>query len=404
MKIAFFCDAYTPTRNGVAVSAASTAEELRQRGHEVVIFAPHYRGYEDKEENVVRFPAMQWFRAKDFALAWPILSSPFVLPLLYKQEKFFAAQNFDVVHTHSPFTVGTIGARWAQKYGVPSIFTFHTLYHRYVHYAPLPLWYSLPYTIKRVRRHAKLCQHVIAPSRAIARRLGYFCPGSPVSVVPTGVRVEKFAHGRGDVIRVCRGLEPDDLVLLYVGRLAPEKNLEFLLKAVAPLLGCRVSTRRVRLMLTGGGPATLELKNLVRQLSIQDDVLFTGFIDPPTMPDYFAAGDIFVFASRTETQGVSLSEALAAGLPCVVVGALGAAEAVTHKENGFVVPPDEAAFRYAVLKLIDDQKLRLRMAEAARSSAPRLALETNVDDLERIYKGVCDHRFSPLNYEKAIAR
>ena len=100
MKIAFFCDAYTPTRNGVAVSAASTAEELRRRGHEVIIFAPRYRGYEDTGEVVVRFPAMQWIRAKDFALALPILSSPLVLPALHKQEQFFASQHFDIVHTH----------------------------------------------------------------------------------------------------------------------------------------------------------------------------------------------------------------------------------------------------------------------------------------------------------------
>ena len=195
MKIAFFCDAYKPTRNGVAVSASTTAEELRRRGHEVIIFAPRYRGHEDGEshEIIVRFPAMQWFRAKDFALALPILSSPFVLPVLREQEQFFAAQKFDLVHTHSPFTIGTIGARWARKYGVPAVFTFHTLYHRYLHYAPLPLWYSRPYTVKRVRRHCGFCRHVIAPSQAIARRMNYFCPGMKVSVVPTGVRVENFS-------------------------------------------------------------------------------------------------------------------------------------------------------------------------------------------------------------------
>ena len=174
MKIAFFCDAYTPTRNGVAVSAASTAEELRRRGHEVTIFAPRYRGYVDRDETVVRFPAMQWFRAKDFALALPILSSPLVLPVLRRQERYFAAQNFDVVHTHSPFTMGTIGARWGRKYGVPVVFTFHTLYHHYLHYAPLPYWYSRPYTVKRVRRHCGYCRHVIAPSRAIERFARFF--------------------------------------------------------------------------------------------------------------------------------------------------------------------------------------------------------------------------------------
>lgn len=389
MKIAFFCDAYKPTRNGVAVSASTTAEELRRRGHEVIIFAPRYRGHEDGEahEIIVRFPAMQWFRAKDFALALPILSSPFILPVLRQQEQFFAAQKFDLVHTHSPFTIGTIGARWARKYGVPAVFTFHTLYHRYLHYAPLPLWYSRPYTVKRVRRHCGFCRHVIAPSQAIARRMNYFCPGMPVSVVPTGVRVENFANGNGAMVRTRFNIAPDDIVLLYVGRIVREKSLDFLTRAVAPLLGQK-NGKRVRLMLIGGGPALRELQTLAAQLGVNGDVICTGFVDAPQIPDYFAAGDIFVFASRSETQGVSISEALVSGLPCVVVGALGAAEAVSPDENGFIVPPDEEKFREVVQKLIENRDLRCQMADAARKSAPKLALQNNIDQLEKIYESL----------------
>ena len=387
MKIAFFCDAYKPTRNGVAVSASTTAEGLRQRGHEVIIFAPHYRSYKDENETIIRFPAMQWFRAKDFALALPILSSSLVLPLLHRQEEFFREQNFDVVHTHSPFTIGTIGARWGRKYHVPVIFTFHTLYHRYLHYAPLPLWYSRPYTIKRVWRHCTYCRHIIAPSHAIARRLGFFCPSLPISVVPTGVRQDKFVQGNGAKVRAHYQIAPDEIVLLYVGRIVREKNLDFLLRAVAPLLGQK-NQKRVRLMLVGGGPMLAELQKTAAQLGVAGQVICTDFIDAPQIPDYFAAGDIFVFASRTETQGVSISEALVSGLPCVVVGALGAAEAVTPHENGFVVPPDENAFRSAVERLIDDPNLRCQMANNARRAAPDLALQKNVDRLEEIYKSV----------------
>ncbi len=387
MKIAFFCDAYTPTRNGVAVSAASTAEELRRRGHEVVIFAPNYRGYEDSSETILRFPAMQWFRAKDFALALPILSSPLILPVLSRQEQFFAAQNFDVVHTHSPFTMGTIGARWGRKHGVPVVFTFHTLYHRYLHYAPLPYWYSRPYTIKRVRRHCRFCRHIIAPSHAIARFLRFFQAKAPVSVVPTGVSVQRFANADGAAVRARYDIAPDDLVLLYAGRIVAEKNLDFLLRALAPLLG-RANGQRVRLLLVGGGPALRAVQKLAAQLGVSNDVIFTDFVNPNAMPSHFAAGDIFTFASRTETQGVSIAEALAAGLPCVVVGALGAAEAITPDVNGFVVPPREDAFRAAVQKLIQNANLRAQMAAQARENAPDLALEKNVDKLVTIYAGL----------------
>ena len=386
MKIAFFCDAYTPTRNGVAVSAASTAEELRRRGHEVVIFAPRYRGYEDCDETILRFPATQWFRAKDFALALPILSSPLILPVLRQQELYFAAQNFDVIHTHSPFTMGTIGARWGRKYGVPVVFTFHTLYHRYLHYAPLPYWYSRPYTVKRVRRHCRLCKHIIAPSRAIERFVRFFT-NAPISVVPTGVRVERFTHADGAAVRLRYNIAPDDLVLLYVGRIVAEKNLDFLLRAVAPLLGCH-DNRRVRLLLVGGGPALRATKEFAAQLGVAADVICTDFVNPIDVPSHFAAGDIFTFASRTETQGVSIAEALATGLPCVVVGAQGAAEAIMPDVNGFVVPPREDAFRAAVQRLLFEPHLRERMTKQARENAPALALEKNVDKLVEIYGGL----------------
>jgi len=376
----------------VAVSAASTAEELRRRGHEVVIFAPRYRGYDDQGETVIRFPAVQWYRSKDFALALPILSSPLVLPALHQQEQFFIEQRFDVVHTHSPFTIGTIGARWGRRHHVPVVFTFHTLYHRYLHYVPLPRWYSRPYTVKRVRRHIRLCSHIIAPSRAIERFLRFFRPKAPISVVPTGVRVERFTHGDGAAVRERHAIAPDDLVLLYVGRIVHEKNLAFLVRSLAPLLGQRTCRQRVRLLMVGGGPALRPLQKLAAQQGVRDDVICTDFVSPADIADYFAASDVFTFASRTETQGVSISEALAAGLPCVVVGTLGAAEAVTLDVNGFVVPPREDAFRDAVLRLLQNADLRDNMAAQARALAPALALEQNVDKLVEIYQGLVAER------------
>src|SRR4028118_687977 len=129
LNIAFFCDAYKPTRNGVAVSVETTARELRARGHRVMIFAPRYKGYEDHDDNVIRFPAGHWFRARDFPVAWPFLPrASFLAEARFRHEKF------DIVHSHSPFTIGTLGARWAHHFDIPLVFTFHTLYHRYLHY------------------------------------------------------------------------------------------------------------------------------------------------------------------------------------------------------------------------------------------------------------------------------
>ncbi|HVF11010.1 MAG TPA: glycosyltransferase family 4 protein [Abditibacteriaceae bacterium] len=390
MNIAFFCDAYKPTRNGVAVSVATTAEELRRRGHRVTIFAPRYKGYRDADRDVIRFPAGHWFRAKDFPVAWPLL-----VRLSPRSRIIFWKRRFDVVHSHSPFTIGGLGAQWAQPMGIPIVFTFHTLYHRYLHYAPLPPGVARSYTLWRVLRYCQSCDHIIAPSTPIARIVRRLCPQTPCTVVRTGIHVNRFAGGDGGVVRARYKISPDDIVLLYVGRLAWEKNLDFLMRSVAPLLrdstgqGSTASTGgqlpQVRLLLVGGGPALDDLQDLARQLGTAPYVTFTGFIDPAAIAEYYAAGDIFTFASRTETQGVSIAEALAAALPCVVVGAMGAAEAVTDGMDGFVVPPDAARFRQAVWRLIEDAGLRAAMAANARIKAPSLSLEHSVDKLLELY-------------------
>lgn len=395
MNIAFFCDAYKPTSSGVAVSVETTARELRARGHHVTIFAPRYKGYEETDERVVRFPAGHWFRAKDFPVAWPLLPrASFFAEARFRREKF------DIVHSHSPFTIGTVGARWARRCGIPLIFTFHTLYHRYLHYVPAPSAWTRSYIVWWVRHYCHLCDHIIAPSRPVAQIVARLQPDVPRTVLATGIDVARFAAGRRDTVRKRYGIGPDDIVLLYVGRIVKEKNLAFLLKSLAPLLcgdaACGDAPRgdashgvpRVRLMLVGGGPDFEALQNLAAQLGVARNTIFTGFVEPADMPDYYAASDVFVFASRTETQGVSIAEALAAGLPCVVVGAMGAAEAVSDKCDGFIVPPREQHFRHAVEQLVNEPALRRRMAQAACRKAPQLSQRRSVDALLHLYSQV----------------
>lgn len=386
MNIAFFCDAYKPTSSGVAVSAETTAEELRARGHRVTIFAPRYKGYEETDERVVRFPAGHWFRAKDFPVAWPLLPRASLFA-----EARFRREKFDIVHSHSPFTIGTVGARWARHHRIPLIFTFHTLYHRYLHYVPAPSAWTRSYIVWWVRHYCYLCDHIIAPSRPVAQIVARLQPGVPRTVLTTGIDVARFASGRREPVREQYGIGPDDIVLLYVGRIVKEKNLAFLLKTLAPLLRYDTPPKgepRVRLMLVGGGHDFEATKALATQLGIAPKTIFTGFVEPAKMPDYYAASDIFTFASRTETQGVSIAEALAAGLPCVVVGAMGAAEAVTDKCDGFIVPPREQPFREAVELLMSDPALRQRMAHAARHNSPRFSQQHSVDALLNLYAQV----------------
>ncbi len=381
MKIAFFCDAYVPTKNGVATSALTTAQELRSRGHRVVIFAPRFTDYEDSDPDVVRFVAGHWFKARDYPVAFPVLSR--MAPrsaLLFRQLKF------DVVHTHSPFVLGGIGAHWARYNFVPLVWTFHTLYHHYAHYSIASPRTSRAYIMWRVGTMLRKSDRVIAPSHAVERVIKKLYPEAPTQVLPTGVNLQKFAGGDGASVRREFGFAPDETVMLYVGRMAPEKNLGFLLRALAPLL----KTRAARLLMVGGGPSVENCRELARKMGVEHRVTFTGFIDPQSIANYYAAGDVFAFASRTETQGLSIAEALCAGKPCVVVNAMGAAEALESDGDGFLVPASEIRFREACARLIDDPELRLRMGARARERAPLFAHKNRVDELLSLYETVID--------------
>lgn len=377
MKIAFFCDAYLPTRNGVATSAHTTAQELRARGHRVVIFAPRYTDYIDADPDVVRFAAGHWFKNRDFPVAWPFASR--IAP---RTAMRFRREKFDIVHVHSPFVLGGMGAHWAKFHFIPLVWTFHTLYHHYAHYSITPPHASRAYILWRVRQMLEKCDRVIAPSMAVERVISKLCPEAQTRVLPTGVDVERFASGQRQPTRAQLGLSDDEIALLYVGRLAPEKNLGFLLRSLAPVL----KNRAAKLVMVGGGPDLESCRKLAHTLGVGERVIFPGFIEPTSVPDYYAACDVFTFASRTETQGLSIAEALCAGLPCVVVNAMGAAEALENEGDGFLVPPQQTRFREAVERLICEPELRAQMSARARERAPQFAMENRVAQLISLYR------------------
>jgi glycosyltransferase involved in cell wall biosynthesis len=381
MKIAFFCDAYLPTKNGVATSARTTAEELRRLGHRVVIFAPRYTDYEDTDPDVVRFAAGHWFKARDYPVAWPFLSR--IAP---RTAHRFRKERFDIVHVHSPFILGGLGAYWATFHFIPLAWTFHTLYHHYGHYSITPPRASRLYILMRVRQMLRRCDRVIAPSHAIDRIIQKVHPGTNTRVLPTGVDIPRFAKGDGLRARQELGIGPDERVLVYCGRVVQEKNIGFLLRAVAPILKSPPGGRSTRLVLVGGGPNTEVYKELAEKLGIASRVHLTGFAEGQRLTDFYHAGDIFTFASRTETQGLAIAEAMCAGLPPVVVNAMGAPETVRHGENGLIVPASEVRFREAVAQLLTDEPLRQRLAARALASAPGFSRECRVRELLDLYE------------------
>jgi glycosyltransferase involved in cell wall biosynthesis len=357
VRIAFFTEGYDPFINGVVHTIQTWRTELKARGHEVTVFAPRYPGYRDTDPGVVRLPSVKWSR-----IHYPV-RAPFA------RGGAIAAREFDLVHSHHPFTMARLAVRVARSRGLPLVYTFHTLLSEYAHYVPLSrsvgrLWLRHAYL-----RHCAEADRITTPTGTVRDVLRGEGVATPMHVVSAGVPAVTAAPGARERVRCELGVPTDVPLLLYTGRLVREKGLDFLLRSLAPL--CRSSD--ARLCLAGGGHCEIPLRRIADQLGIGERVLFPGWIPHARIADLYAAADLFVFPSTTDTMGVVLVEAMMQGLPCVAVDRYGPGEIVSDGETGLLVPSDERAFADAVNRLLCDPLLRTQMGEAGKAKSREYA-------------------------------
>lgn len=350
MRIAFFTEAYEPFVNGVVVLIKAFRESLQQRGHEVVIFAPRYPGYTDREEGVVRLPSIAWSR----------VGYPFLRPFTGTY-RAFRRFGFDLIHTHHPFTTGLLAERLARRFRLPVVYTFHTLLPDYAHYVPLPRCLTRPLLLHIVRRHCARVQCVTVTTHLMRTWLREHGVNTPIQVVSPVVALPPASPNARQKIRASLGIPMDAPVLVYAGRLAPEKQVDFLLRAVVSIC----PRFNFFLLLVGSGPSEKALRHLVAVLGLTERVRFAGAVPHEQMSDYYAASDLFVFPSTSDTLGLVLLEAMSVGLPCVAVAVHGPAEVVNDGVTGFLTPFNEAAFGQAIARLLADERLRHKMGAAA---------------------------------------
>ncbi|MBL8066264.1 MAG: glycosyltransferase [Chthonomonadaceae bacterium] len=372
LKIAIFSDSALPVLNGVSVSVDALIKALRANGHSVFLYTTSYPGHRDSDPNVTRFPAIHTPWTKDYPLSVP----PF-----YFWFHEFKRRNFDIVHTHSPFTVGFVGLRWAQSCEIPVVSTYHTLYDKYVHYVPFFPKFYLRYKIaKHTNFYYNCVDHVVTPSAAAKRWLNKHSVTKPVTVVPTGVPEPEQADG--DALRRELGVSPLRKVMLYTGRLAVEKNMKTLLDASKIVFN---STPNSELWVVGDGPARDALSREARGMGIGDQARFFGFVPRAGLGRFYAAANVFTFCSITETQGLVVNEAMSYGLPAVVIRGGGASASVENGVNGFVVGNDPDAFACQVLSLFQDPLLYEAMAERALAMSKRLTVRAMADSIIDVY-------------------
>jgi 1,2-diacylglycerol 3-alpha-glucosyltransferase len=378
MRVAIFSESYEPVQNGVSTSVRTLVDELRLRHHRVYIVAPHFPEHLDESPFVLRVPSL----LTPFNANYPV---PY--PFFPKLRREFRKTNSNVLHTQSPWFLGLLAARLAQQGNMPLVSTYHTLYNYYAHYLfflPKPaieslLEWWLPEYYNR-------CTSVIVPSKVTEESLKQYGVESRIVVVPTGVPLppkESTDESAKQQVREKYGIPSDAPLLLYVGRLAQEKNIELVLNSFA-----RISTEfnKARLLIVGAGPYLETCQNLASELPSGNRIIFAGPMLRDEIDPLYAAADLFVFGSATETQGLVIAEARAAGTPSVVVDEGGAPEHVRHGEDGMVVPSDVNAFSRAMRSVLRDADLRGRMREACFQNSHEYTPEVMADKVLEVYE------------------
>ena len=322
MNILMLSNTFTPHVGGVARSVETFTAEYRRRGHRVLIVAPEFPDMPQQETDVVRISAIQNFNASDFSVALPIH------PQLGDAVDAFGP---DVVHAHHPFLLGITALRLARHRGLPLVFTHHTLYEQYTHYLPGDSPVLKRFAIELATRYANLTDRVFAPSESIRELLRERGVTTPIAVVPTGVCLERFAQGDGPGFRRLTGIPETACVVGHLGRLAPEKNLEFLAEAVADFMR---GNSGAHFLVIGSGPSEAAIRELLARSGVVERLHIAGILQQQQLADALHAMDVFAFASTSETQGMVLTEAMAAGLPVVALDAPGAREVVRDMHNG----------------------------------------------------------------------
>lgn len=398
MHIAFFTNYYHPVVNGVVRSVASFREILMQQGHNVFVFA-QADAYKDTEPFIFRYPSLS-LPLGEISAALPV--SPFVdqlLPML----------KLDVIHTHHPILLGQTAARKAEELNLPLVFTFHTQYWEYTHYIPFPqeaIQEFLKSAVHRwLREFMQKCQHIIIPSESMREILVRdYGLNSRYTVIPTGTNLEPFLRADGQSLRAEKGWK-DETVLISVGRLAPEKNWDTLLRAFAKAVAEHPA---VRLILIGDGAARQTLESLSLELGISERVTFTGALPFEEVPSYLKAADVFTFASVTETQGLVTIEAMAAGLPVVAVDGPGTRDIVEHGKQGFLVENDPDALAQGLDRLLSDSQQRKRFSKNALKKARTFDTAQLGHELIRVYEQAIqdkrENQYVTLNTEETSSQ
>ncbi len=380
MRILMVSDVSFPRVNGVSTSIATFRQSLAELGHESTLVAPAYPAAPAEEPGVIRIPSRAVPRDPEDRL----MGRGRVVALAAE----LTPRGFDIVHVHTPFVAHYAGIALARRLGVPVVETYHTFFEEYLHhYVPFLPRAAMRFLARRfsVSQCADVDALIVPTAQMLAVLRGYGV-AARAEVLPTGIDLGRFRGGDGAAFRRLHGIPATRPVLVHISRVAHEKNIDFVLEALARV---RRDVPDVLLVIAGEGPALAHLRRLAGRLGLDGHVLFVGYLDRGhALLDCYRAGDAFVFASRTETQGLVLLEALALGVPVVSTAVLGTADVLKGVTGAVVAPDDVGGFAAAVTRVLTDGALRQRLADAAPADAAAWSAGAMAERLVALYREV----------------
>jgi 1,2-diacylglycerol 3-alpha-glucosyltransferase len=361
MRIGMMADTYKPHVSGITNYIDLNKRYLEAAGHDVFVFTFSEPDHQDDDPRVIRSPGL------------PLADTGFYLSLRYSREAKKLLQTMDVVHVHHPFLSGRLALHYCRPLHIPIVFTNHTRYDLYAQ-AYLPM---LPEEVSEGLLQAYMpsfCEAVdlvISPSPGMEKILRQLDVESQIEIVPNGVELQRYFKAE-PLSRAEYGFAENDILLVYSGRLAPEKNLEFLLQAFS---GVAQAIDNVYLLILGSGNRQQELEEYTRDIGVSKRVHFTGMVPYDKIPGYLAMCDAFVTASVTEVHPLSVIEAMGAGLPVMGIYSPGVGDSVEDGISGYLSTEDLPAFTAKLTRLCLDQGLRQKMGDVARQASTRYAIE-----------------------------
>lgn len=359
MKILFISDVYFPRINGVSTSIRTFVEQLQYLGHEVHMLAPDYAVATQDEAWIKRISARSiYFDPEDKLMKYGEAMK--LLPSL-------AQEGYDIIHVHTPFVAHYLGLKLAKKLSVPCIETYHTFFEDYLHhYLPwMPKLFARNLARLISKRQCNAVDAIVAPSKPMLDVLRAYGVKVKVEVIPTGLQENSFKEADGQAFRLKYGIALDRPMLLYVGRVAYEKNIDFLLHMTKLL---REKCPDILLVVTGEGPAEASLHQLANTLDIQNNVQFIGYLDRNIeLNACYQSADIFVFSSKSETQGLVILEAMAQGTPVVAIAELGTASILIEGKGALIAADNTERFSERVHQLLLNPEHRFELGLQAKA-------------------------------------